>query len=354
MSLKKLGPAKWQVRACVRDKHKGYPVSKQIVVTGSKAEAVMAEAKLLAKLRASSLKQIHVSTFGEAVDIYLDRLRAMGKGSAGYFRAFAHIKNELGHISLDEMPDRLTAYLKAMRNGVTQYGRPPGPAYTNQLVTLVRAVFNVLLDLEIIDRNPITKARFPKAKTKPRTRQLTAEERLRLFNAIQGHRPELLPLVMFMITIPCRVSELTSARKEQYSPINNTVYIPDSKADVPIYKPVPPWMVDYFRSIPDSCPWLFYWTDKDGKYHPWGNFRKTWYSVLRKAGLSDLHIHDLRHVSVTDLIKAGNTKQSVMLYAGWKTDMLHIYYNEEGIQAAQDIRYGAGSLQNDYKACNSM
>jgi len=42
------------------------------------------------------------------------------------------------------------------------------------------AVFNLLVGLEILDRNPITRVKFPELKELPRDRVLTREERLRV------------------------------------------------------------------------------------------------------------------------------------------------------------------------------
>jgi integrase len=354
MSLKKLGPAKWWVKASIRDKRKGYPISKQITVTGSRAEAVLAEAELLATLRASSLKTTHISTFGDAIEIYRVRLRAMGKGSKCHLASIARIERELGHVSLDELPDRLEAYIKVVNNSPTWYGKPHKGSAARTFVAIASAVFNLLAETEAIDRNPITKRRFPIKKVKARDRYLTPEERLRLFATIQSTCPELLPLISFLIVVPCRVSEFTTARKEQYSPISNTIYIPDSKADIPMYKPVPEELRGYFNSIPADCPWLFYYLTSHGKYYPWRDFRRTWITVLDKAGITDFHVHDLRHISATDLLTAGNPERMIMDIAGWKTPMLSTYYHKNSFGSAQNIKFGEASLQSHYKACYSM
>ncbi len=362
MSLKKLGPAKWRVMVSVRDKNKGYPISKQVTVVGSRSEAVLAEADILAKLRAqvSSLKTVSVSTFGDAITLYRERLHATGKESHSHMRSVDYIQREFGHIPLVELPDRFESYLRVMMASQTRFGKKHTGAMSNRLIVVVKAVFNRLVDLELIDRNPITKVRFPMLKLRARDNYLSPEERLRLYSAIQETRPEFLPLVMYMMVVPCRVSELTTARREQYSPINNTIYIPDSKTGVPMYKPVPEEMRGYFISIPDDCPWLFYKT-VNGKYEPWHSYRNAWDAVLRKAGIAKLHVHDLRHISATDLLTAGNPERVIMEIAGWNSPMLSTYYHKNSLVAAQTIRFGREPLQNHYKplqnrykACNSM
>jgi len=359
MSLKKVGLCKYLVTATVRDKKKGYPVSAQKTVRGTRAEAMIVYGKLLEKLRAKvelrSLKVKSVSTFGDALCLYREKLEAAGRGSEGHFKVLDRLQRDLGHVSLEEYPDSLEAYIKAVRASPRRSGggKPGKSALVNTLIADSRAIFNHLLEMEIIDRNPIRRVRFPIVKLKARNRHLTPEERLRLLGAIESHCPELKPLICYMLAVPSRVSELTTARREQYSDINKTIFVPDSKADISIYKPVPPDMVEYFRSIPVDCPHLFYWRDWRGNYRPWRNLGTTWATILRKAGIEDFHIHDLRHMAATTMLNAGIPKQAVMLIGGWKSDMFGTYYNQDSLVAALDIQGRAQasekSLQSHYK-----
>jgi len=57
--------------------------------------------------------------------------------------------------------------------------------------------------------------------------------------------------------------------------------------------------------------------------------------------LSNLHIHDLRHIAVTDLITAGNPAEWVALIAGWtSTAMLKNYLDMESLASTLTIRFG--------------
>jgi integrase len=251
------------------------------------------------------------------------------------------IRRELGHIRLEAFADQFEAYRRNLLNTPTAFGKPRGPASVNRYTEIVCATFNHLVGLGAIDRNPITKARFPRMKEKPRDRYLSQEERLRLLSAIREHRPFILPIVQYMMSVPCRVSELTSARKLQYSPLSKTIYIPTSKNGKPIYKPIPEEMLSYFNGIPDGCEWLFYKEDGNG-YHPLTySLRKAWEYCRKKAGIPDYRIHDLRHKAVTDLYHAGNSVRLIMAVAGWSTDMLNTYYNPEGLPLAQGTVFGA-------------
>jgi integrase len=105
-------------------------------------------------------------------------------------------------------------------------------------------------------------------------------------------------------------------------------------------------MTEYFRNIPADCPWLFYWVDAGGKYRPFVSIRRAWLDALKIAGLSNLRVHDLRHVSSTDLYNVGNPERQIMDIAGWKTPMLSKYRHKDSLRSAQRIVFmpPAGAL----------
>lgn len=219
----------------------------------------------------------------------------------------------------------------------TTHGTVRSAASTNRIVSLVRAVYNTGIDLKMLSENPVTKDRFPKGKEKARDRYLSIDERNKLLIAIREYRPYILPFIEYNLAVPCRKSELVQAKKEQYNQFTNTIYIPDSKCDIPINKPVPPSMKEYFRSIPADCPYLFYRQDSTGKYHSLGDFRKAWGYCLKKADIKDAHIHDLRHISATELYSNGIPEREIMDIAGWKTPMLTTYRHKNSLKTAQKI-----------------
>jgi integrase len=338
MALKKLSPNRYRVTVSVRDKNRGFPVTKRVTVAGTLADAKVAEADLLKELKARSLTSAFASTFGEAVELYLRNRRERGKLSPQHERMVAFVARELGHVRIDEFVDRFEAYRKHITRSLTAHGKPRKSASVNRYTAIVRAVFGHLVDMEYVDRNPITRIRFPEIKEKARDRKLTQEERLLLLSTIRERRPYIGPVVNYMLTVPCRVSELVMARREQYNPFTDTIYIPDSKADIPIHKPVPPDMVGYFKGIPADCPWLFY-RETDEGYRPITKavLRRAWADCLKAAGLSDYRIHDLRHDAATDLYDIGNSEREIMDIAGWKTPMLSKYRHRDSMRSARKM-----------------
>jgi integrase len=138
----------------------------------------------------------------------------------------------------------------------------------------------------------------------------------------------------FMLQIPCRVNELVMAKVDQLK--GNMIFIPKSKNGDALYKPIPPDMVDYFANIPDGCEYLFYRESK-GKYYQLSNLKNPWIHCRKLAGLPDLHIHDLRHIAVTDMHLRGVPRHIIMKIAGWRTDMMKTYFNIDNQLGAQYV-----------------
>jgi len=248
---------------------------------------------------------------------------------------------DLGKIPLNSFGDRFEAYMRIFKNSPTKKtGTLPANATVNRIIETVRAAFNLALTLRLINENPITKARFPKAKECPRDRYLSDEERRRFLNAIERQAPYLLPFVRYSLLVPTRKSELTTLPREAYNAFTNTIYIPKSKAGIPIHKPVPEELKRYFTTgIPAGCPWLFFRQEKDGSFHQLGDFRRAFKACLKAAGLQNVRVHDLRHVAASDLCAAGNSERAIMDIAGWKTPMLSTYWHKDSLKSAQNIQF---------------
>jgi integrase len=354
MAIKKLGTNKWQVRVSVRDNKLGYPISKQITLTGTQAEAKLREADLIQELQAQCSLTSYASTFSDAVDLYVKKLHLQGKLSKQHKQMVDFVRRELGHIRIDVFAEQFSVYRKHLLTAPTIHGKVRCSASINRYTSIVRAVFNHLQALEIIDKNPITAFKFPKLDERPRDRYLNQDERLRLINTIQEYRPHILPIIQYMLLVPCRVSELMTAKREQYNPFNGTIYIPDSKAGIPIHKPIPEEMQDYFKSIPSDCPYLFYWIDERGNYRQFLSLKKPWRFCLKIAGITNLRVHDLRHIAVTDLHAAGNPERVIAKIAGWTSPaMMNTYWHYDGQKVAKEVVFGSKTTTTpNTESCN--
>jgi len=187
--------------------------------------------------------------------------------------------------------------MQNIQNSISIRGRLRSPGTINRYVATAKAVLGFAVRRDIVERNPVSQARFPRFQVRPRDRVLKNDEWQNLINAIREHKPLILPIIKFMTMVPCRTMELVGAKREQYDLASRTIYIPDSKARIPIYKPVPEELYNYFDSLPQDCPYLFYRESQSGvSYLPLTNLRYAWDFCCNEASISNYRIHDLRHL----------------------------------------------------------
>jgi integrase len=116
--------------------------------------------------------------------------------------------------------------------------------------------------------------------------------------------------------------------------------------------PIPPGMVEYFRSIPEECEYAFYrvirGTSKvrrspKPRYVALGCFWKSWKKVLEKAEIKDFHFHDLRHIACWNLAKNGTPESVIMRIGNWKTPEIFRRYRH----ISEDEITGAVQFKNE-------
>lgn len=331
----------WRVVARVRVD--GRIVARRRTIRGTKEEARELFAELKREARegvtsnARSLTVPH--TFGELLSTYAGK-RAF---SPSHTRKIDQLTDELGNVLLAEFPERFERYIALLRVTPAK-GRdtPRSPASTNRLVEIARAAHNMAVELGWVKVNPITKARFPKLKEVPRDVALTADDEQRLLNCAAKHAPHLEPMLRFALAVPCRRSELVNMRREDLDLIHNTIRVRNgsTKNDQGTWKPIPPSMVDYFRTLPEDTEYLFFRRDQDGKARHLGDPHSAWRTLRRKAKLQHIRLHDTRHHSATAMVDAGTPEQVVMTVAGWRTNMLRTYYHRNPRRALDLVRWG--------------
>lgn len=341
LNITKLGPNRFFLN--VRVRRPGGEDRIRETFEGTKAAAEERYIQIRKQIKEGQALRCRFETFGDLLRFYETRRGAL---PAKEKSLAAGLVRDLGNVSLPAFPGRLEDYLAhARRYPSSKTGRPLANGTINRILSLIRAAFNMAVSLEMMDRNPITKARFPKLKEIPRDATLSPDAVRTLLATMEQHAPHLLPVTRFALAVPCRRSELINMRREDLDLFNNAIRVRNgtTKNDAGIWKPIPPGdLLQYFRTLPAACPYLFF--RKVGEtFQSIGDFKRAWKTCLRLAGIGDYHFHDTRAQAATDLIDNGTPERVVMQIAGWKTDMLgRRYYNRDGKKALGLAKFSPG------------
>ncbi|QTR45384.1 site-specific integrase [Thiothrix litoralis] len=140
----------------------------------------------------------------------------------------------------------------------------------------------------------------------PRDRYVTPEELPALIESLE--QEDIYPRSAFWLYLLTgfRKTELLSAKWSQVDFENRQFILPDSKGGRPHYLPLTVEAMAILEGIPrlQGNPHIFPGL-KEGAHL--ADLKKPWIRIRKRAGLEDVHIHDLRHTIASWLVQAGNS-----------------------------------------------
>jgi integrase len=248
------------------------------------------------------------------------------------------VELELGGVDIENIQEHFTSFVFDMQNSISSREKPYSHNQLNHWRSRVIRVINFCIERKMIDSN--TEFKHPKFTISPRDISITSNDIEKLLSSIKKHRPYLLEITEYALRIPTRVSELINASKDQVDVENENLRIKSgtAKNGIGITKPIPPNFNDYFLSLPDDVKTAFYRIDRSGNRVALKRFTKAWNHCLKKTGVDkDIRFHDLRHYSATKMLNAGIPERQIMQVAGWKTNMLSVYYQKDSLEASKAV-----------------
>lgn len=306
--------------------------------SGNKAQAETRYLEIKGELR-EERKQAR--TFGDLLETYRESRGWITGSQASVYKT---LTRDLGAVDILELEQALKRYyplLKSMPSKKT--GVRLGAAALNRARTMVAAALNLAVATKVLAESPLNGAVWPKAPEVARDRFLSELEIQRLLNVLELEASHLVPIARFALQVPCRKSELVRMGRGDLDLFHNAIRVHNgtTKNEDGAWKPIPPELIGYFRSLPAECPYLFYRV-RAGKYLPLGDFKKSWTRALRLAGIRNFHFHDTRHIAATEMVDAGTPERVVMDVAGWRTNMLSTYYKSSSKKALGLVRFASG------------
>ncbi|HJV84495.1 MAG TPA: site-specific integrase [Noviherbaspirillum sp.] len=173
--------------------------------------------------------------------------------------------------------------------------------------------------------NPVSFIQRPKH-NKPRERRLSAQEKdvllleLKLscrrpngtFKAGGSHNPWVLPVVLFALETAMRMGEILSLRWVDIDLSKRVAILHDTKNGERRAVPLSTSAIEGLSGLPRSI---------DGRVFPITReaLKRAFSRACERAGVQDLHFHDLRHEATSSLFEKGLNMMEVAAITGHKT-----------------------------------
>ncbi|MGE3520425.1 MAG: tyrosine-type recombinase/integrase [Vicinamibacterales bacterium] len=205
-----------------------------------------------------------------------------------------------------------------------------GPVAANRHLRLLRAAFNWAIDKDLVERSPFRKGDKTTVKLtreRARSRRLQGDEAERLLAACGEH---LRALVEAALETGCRRGELLSMQwhQVQFAP-RGEIWLPEGKTKTGRGRRVP--ISSRLRSVLDMrqaalrtaqeladdepTPGTSYvFGNAIGQRH--GAIKTAWRFACTKAGIEDLHFHDLRREAGSRWMEAGVSLATIQKWLG--------------------------------------
>ncbi len=337
MGISKIGPNLFFIKA--RVKSPGDDRRRQERFRGNYSQAQDRYLEIKRELRGEKRP---ARTFGDLLEAYKESRGGVPESQSYVYKT---LFKDLASKDIEGLDDTLKHYAALMRMMPTpSTGKKLSGGSVNRYRAMVAATLNLAVALGVLPKSPLSAAVWPKAKETPRDRFLDHMEVQRLLNVLEARARHLLPMVRFALRVPCRKAELVNMKRADLDLFHNAIRVHNgtTKNEDGTWKPIPPELVEYFRTLPPETDFLFFRREA-GKCLPLGDFHKTWQTCLKLAGIKDFRFHDTRHIAATTLVDNGTPERAVMDIAGWRTNMLSTYYKSSSKKALGLVRFSPGS-----------
>jgi integrase len=254
-------------------------------------------------------------TLREMMAKYLKEHSARNKTPKSYDRDIElanHLIGSFGDSMLTEiLPKNISEYKVKRRD------EGASPRTINYELALMSHAFNLAIrEWEWLRDNPVRKVSREKVNNM-RERWLTFEEEEKLIDASLQW---LQKLIIFSVETGLRQGEVLNIQWPQVDLFRKTITILEQKNNAKDVLPLNERALEVLKAKAKirhlKSNYVFY--NKNGNSIRVSNLHRALYSALKRAGLSDLKWHDLRHTFATRLVQAGVDLYTVQKLGRWK------------------------------------
>jgi integrase len=211
-------------------------------------------------------------------------------------------------------------------------------ASVNRELSLLRQIFVFAESEDYIPRNPFTKAKkiISTAAEVCRDRVVSVSEELLLLNACETpNRQHLRAIIVLAVDSGMRRGEILKLIWEDIDLHQAAITIKATNSKTEKLR-----KIGMTPRVKAELSNLWEMSPKHLKGSVFGirfNFNRSWRSILRDIGISDLHFHDLRHTAITRMVRSGISASEVMKISGhseMKTFLRYMNLTSDSVSVA--------------------
>ncbi len=172
--------------------------------------------------------------------------------------------------------------------------------WVNLEVATLRHFFNYCIKTGVIDKNPCVGVK--KLNEISRLKTLSDEDIRKLINGATNKLTR--DIITFLIYTGCRKGEALNLKWDDVDLKNGVIAVKGTKTKYDRYIPVSEALKGILEGIEKNQDSLYVFNNNGAKI---GDFKRSFHTACRNAGLKDLRIHDLRHVFASKMVMAGTS-----------------------------------------------
>ena len=173
--------------------------------------------------------------------------------------------------------------------------------WINLEIATIRHFFNFCIERQYLDKNPC--ASIKKLNELSRLKTLSDADIQKL---IAGATNKLTKdLITFLVYTGCRKGEELNLKWDDVDLKNDIIAVKATKTKYDRYIPISKPLKELLSGIEkNQGVFLYVFNDKGAKL---GDFKRSFHTACKNAGLKDLRIHDLRHVFASKMVMNGTS-----------------------------------------------
>lgn len=216
-------------------------------------------------------------------------------------------------------------------------------------ISSLKSMLNTAVRYNKIETNPIKNASMPKL-SNSRMFSISHDDFMYLLECADEHIKPVLTMAYYE---PMRKDEIIRLTWKEIDIKAGFIRLaaPRTKGSIegrsiPIHPAVSTMLSSLPRSFQSNRVFL---RRVNGQYVQFNDFRKSWKSARKKAGLDDFVFQDFRHVAISNLRKAGNSPTVIMKASGHKTMSMFIRYNLVDEEDLKGMKWVERKRESDTK-----